>query len=58
MQSTGANCQGAGVDDLRSLMRSKIHKAVVAEANPDGVGSITIDAELIEFDDLWPKETS
>jgi len=37
-------------------MRSKIHKAVVTEANPDYVGSITIDAELIERVDLWLNE--
>jgi len=37
-------------------MRSKIHKAVVTEANPDYIGSITIDAELIERVDLWSNE--
>lgn len=41
---------------MRSILRSKIHKAVVTEANPDYVGSITIDAELIERVDLWPNE--
>lgn len=41
---------------MRSLMRSKIHKAVVTEANPDYVGSITIDAELIDRVGLWLNE--
>ena len=41
---------------MRSLMRSKIHKATVTEANKDYVGSITIDSELIEHVDLWPNE--
>ena len=41
---------------MRSIMRSKIHKAVVTEANPDYVGSITIDAELIERVGLWLNE--
>jgi aspartate 1-decarboxylase len=41
---------------LRSLMRSKIHKAVVTEANKDYVGSITIDSELIDRVGLWLNE--
>lgn len=41
---------------MRSLLRSKIHLATVTEANPDYVGSITIDRELIEAVDLWPGE--
>ena len=41
---------------MRSILRSKIHKATVTEANPDYVGSITIDAELLERVDLWPNE--
>ena len=41
---------------MRSLMRSKIHKAVVTEASPDYVGSITIDSELIERVGLWLNE--
>jgi aspartate 1-decarboxylase len=41
---------------LRSVLRSKIHKAVVTEANPDYVGSITIDADLIERVGLWVNE--
>ena len=41
---------------MRWVMRSKIHMATVTEANPDYVGSITIDANLIEQVGLWPNE--
>jgi len=41
---------------MRWLMRSKIHNAMVTEANLAYVGSITIDAELIERVGLWPGE--
>ena len=41
---------------MRSVLRSKIHNATVTEANPDYVGSITIDAELIERAGLWENE--
>lgn len=33
---------------MRFLLRSKIHRATVTEANLDYVGSITIDADLVE----------
>ena len=41
---------------MRSVLRSKIHKATVTEANPEYVGSITIDVELLERVDLWENE--
>lgn len=41
---------------MRSVMRSKIHKATVTEANPEYVGSITIDEDLIERVGLWHNE--
>ena len=41
---------------MRSVLRSKIHNATVTEANPDYVGSITIDAELMERAGLWENE--
>lgn len=41
---------------MRILIRSKIHKATVTEANIAYVGSITIDEELIERAGLWPGE--
>jgi aspartate 1-decarboxylase len=41
---------------MRWVMRSKIHNATVTEANLAYVGSITIDAALIERVGLWPGE--
>jgi aspartate 1-decarboxylase len=41
---------------LRTLMKSKIHRATVTEANLDYEGSITIDAELALAADLLPNE--
>ena len=41
---------------MRQLLRSKIHKATVTQANLDYIGSITIDEELIEKAGLWPGE--
>lgn len=41
---------------MRWLLRSKIHKARVTEANVDYVGSITIDEDLLDASGLWPGE--
>ena len=41
---------------MRFVLRSKIHKAIVTEANLSYVGSITIDEELIEKAGFWPGE--
>ncbi|MCI3920322.1 aspartate 1-decarboxylase [Paenibacillus sp. TRM 82003] len=41
---------------FRTMMKSKIHRAVVTEANLNYVGSITIDEELMEAADLLPNE--
>lgn len=41
---------------MRQLLRSKIHRAVVTEANPDYVGSITIDPEMMDAVGLWAFE--
>ena len=41
---------------MRWVIRSKIHKATVTEANLDYVGSITIDEDLIELAGLWEGE--
>jgi len=41
---------------MRWVLRSKIHKATVTEANLDYVGSITIDEELIEKVGFFPGE--
>ena len=40
----------------RTMMKSKIHRATVTEANLNYVGSITIDKTLIEAADLLPYE--
>ena len=41
---------------MRFILRSKIHKAIVTEANLDYIGSITIDEKLIEKVGFWPGE--
>ena len=41
---------------MRILLRSKIHKATVTDADVDYVGSIMLDEELIERAGLWPGE--
>ncbi len=41
---------------FRQLLKSKIHRATVTEANVDYVGSITIDQSLLDRVDLWPGE--
>ena len=41
---------------MRMVLRSKIHNATVTEANLAYIGSITIDADLIELVGLWPGE--
>jgi aspartate 1-decarboxylase len=41
---------------MRWVLRSKIHKATVTEANVNYVGSITIDKELIDRAGFWPGE--
>jgi len=41
---------------MRWVLRSKIHKATVTEADINYIGSITIDKELIEKVGFWPGE--
>jgi len=41
---------------MRWMLRSKIHKATVTEAEVDYIGSITIDEVLIDKVGLWPGE--
>jgi aspartate 1-decarboxylase len=38
----------------RELLKSKIHRARVTEADVNYIGSISIDEELMERADLWP----
>ncbi|MET7674505.1 aspartate 1-decarboxylase [Streptomyces seoulensis] len=41
---------------LRTMFKSKIHRATVTQADLHYVGSVTIDAELLEAADLLPGE--
>jgi len=41
---------------MRWILRSKIHKARITDANPAYVGSITLDEELMEKAGLLPGE--
>lgn len=41
---------------LRTLMKSKVHRATVSEANLHYVGSLTLDRELMDLADLVPNE--
>ncbi len=41
---------------MRFVLRSKIHKATVTDADLNYIGSITIDEDLIEKAGFWPGE--
>ncbi|MBQ1099469.1 aspartate 1-decarboxylase [Streptomyces sp. b94] len=41
---------------LRTLIKSKIHRATVTQADLHYVGSVTIDADLLDAADLLPGE--
>ena len=41
---------------MREVLRSKIHRAFITDANPDYVGSILIDEDLMDKVDLWNFE--
>ncbi len=41
---------------LLTILKSKIHRATVTDANVDYVGSITIDSDLMDRADLLPNE--
>ncbi|MET9724732.1 aspartate 1-decarboxylase [Streptomyces zaomyceticus] len=41
---------------LRTLFKSKIHRATVTQADLHYVGSVTVDADLMEAADLLPGE--
>ena len=40
----------------RSLLKSKIHRATITEANLDYMGSLTVDVDLLERADILPYE--
>ena len=44
------------VDVMRIMMKSKIHRATVTQADLDYVGSVTIDADLLDAADLLEGE--
>ena len=41
---------------MRIVLRSKIHRAFVTGANPDYIGSVIIDRDLMDKVDLWDYE--
>jgi len=41
---------------MRWVLRSKLHKGIVTEADLNYIGSITIDEDLIEQAGFWPGE--
>ena len=41
---------------MRWVLRSKIHKATVTDADLNYIGSITLDKDLIEKAGFWPGE--
>lgn len=41
---------------FRTMMKAKLHRATVTEANLNYVGSITIDEDLLDLVDLLPNE--
>ncbi len=41
---------------LRKMMRGKIHRATITQCDPDYVGSVTIDADLLRAADIRPNE--
>jgi len=41
---------------MRWMLRSKIHRATVTEANVEYMGSITVDEGLLKKVGLWPGE--
>lgn len=40
----------------RTMLKSKIHRATVTDANLEYEGSITIDRDLLKKADIWPFE--
>ena len=40
----------------RQMLKSKVHRATVTACDPDYIGSITVDAELMQAADLLPNE--
>lgn len=41
---------------LRKMLRGKIHRATVTQCDPDYVGSVTIDSDLLRASGIRPNE--
>lgn len=41
---------------FRTMMKAKLHRATVTEANLNYIGSITIDEDLLDLVDMLPNE--
>jgi aspartate 1-decarboxylase len=41
---------------IRTMMKSKVHRATVTQADLNYVGSVTVDADLLDAADLLPGE--
>ena len=41
---------------MRNMLKSKIHRATVTDADVDYEGSLTLDADLLEAADILPNE--
>ena len=41
---------------IRTMLKSKIHRAIVTEANVEYEGSVTIDSDLLRAADIVPYE--
>lgn len=40
----------------RTMLKSKIHRATVTDANLEYEGSVTVDKDLLKAADIWPFE--
>lgn len=48
--------KGTGNHLLRTMLKSKIHRATVTDCDLDYVGSLTVDPDLLEAADILPGE--
>lgn len=46
----------SGVDVYRTMLKSKVHRATVTQADVDYIGSLTLDADLMDAADVLPGE--
>jgi aspartate 1-decarboxylase len=55
-QKTGVDAQGRIAKMRRRMLKAKIHRATVTDANLNYVGSVSIDANLLTVADILPYE--